>query len=75
LVRPQDLKDPVATVRWRAAETLGNIGPGAKPAVPALLEALKDEDGSVRVYAAQALEKIYTPEARKTLEEYKKKSE
>lgn len=45
----------------------------AKAAVPDLIEALKDEDEHVREDAAQALEKINTPEARKALREYYKK--
>jgi HEAT repeat protein len=52
-VRDGDLK-----VRWAAADALGRIGPGAKAAVPALLEALQDEQASLRALAAQALGEI-----------------
>jgi HEAT repeat protein len=37
---------------------LGRIWPEAKEAVPALIEALKDQDEGVRVLARTALEKI-----------------
>lgn len=37
---------------------LGNIGPAAAEAVPALIDALKDPDEIVRQKAAQALENI-----------------
>jgi HEAT repeat protein len=45
------------SVRWNAAEALAEIGPDAKAAVPALTEALEDED-LVQVYAHYALAKI-----------------
>jgi len=51
------LKDEDKDVRSGAAEALGEIGPAAKPAVPALIEALGDEDSRVPVFAA-ALVKI-----------------
>jgi len=47
------LKDPHELVRRYACEALGNIG---RPAIPALLLALKDE--TVRAHAAQVLVKI-----------------
>src|SRR5262249_7246673 len=51
------LKNKDANARWRSAEALERIGPKAKAAVPALLEALKDAglaqwtgpDGSVEL--------------------------
>jgi hypothetical protein len=49
--------------RWSAAWALGNIGVDAAPAVPALSERLHDSDAGVRNIAAEALEKIGTPEA------------
>ena len=49
-------------------------GPEAKAAVPALINALKDKDRSIHVFAAEALKKIPTPEALKALEELKHKS-
>lgn len=61
-------------VRQQAAEALGKIGPEAKAAVPALIEALKDGDRWIRAPAERALEKINTPETRKALKDYKKKS-
>jgi PAS domain S-box-containing protein len=69
------LKDPDIDFRRLAARTLGKIGPEAKAAVPALVEALKDNDGNVRWFTAEALKKINTPEAKKALEKYKKKSD
>ncbi len=44
--------------RAYAAKVLGQMGPAARPAVPALLEALRDEDGQVSRAAAEALGKI-----------------
>lgn len=45
-------------VRICAARSLGDMGPKAKDAVPALKEALEDEDETVRRYVSRALEKI-----------------
>ena len=44
----KDLKDKRADVRRDAADALVRIGPEAKAVVPALSEALKDEDRNVR---------------------------
>jgi HEAT repeat protein len=52
------LKDPDALVRREAAFALGEIGMGAKGAVPALGGALKDPDVRVRRSAADALGEI-----------------
>ncbi len=49
-------KDPDSAVRVDAAQALGQLGPKAKSAVPALLRALKD--GDVQRYAAEALGRI-----------------
>jgi hypothetical protein len=38
------LKSPDIDIRREAARALGEIGPGAKDAVPELIEALNDED-------------------------------
>jgi hypothetical protein len=38
------LKSPDINIRREAARALGEIGPGAKDAVPELIEALDDED-------------------------------
>ena len=48
----------MAIVRRAAVEALGNIGPAAVAAVPALTEALKDSDSNVRSDAAWALSRI-----------------
>jgi hypothetical protein len=45
-------------VRQQAVETLGQIGPKAEPAVPRLIEALKDDFEGVRFAAAAALGEI-----------------
>ena len=52
------MKDEEWHVRYHAAEALGQIGPEAKAAVPALIQALKDEDRDVGQSEAEALEKI-----------------
>jgi len=53
------LKEPTyATVRWQAAEHLGDMGPLAGTAVPALRAALKDRSSVVRFSAANALRKV-----------------
>ena len=44
--------------RRKAAEALGQLGAGAYPAVPALIEALRDADAAVRRSAAQALSRM-----------------
>jgi HEAT repeat protein len=48
--------DPTAFVRTKAIEALGNIGAKAKPAVPVLIESLRD--ANVRAEAAEALGNI-----------------
>ena len=40
------------------ALALLNVGPAAKAAVPALEEACRDKDATVRTYAEQALVKV-----------------
>jgi hypothetical protein len=40
------------------AAALGEIGPGAKDAIPALTAALKEKDEAVRTAAAEAIKKI-----------------
>src|SRR5437868_786490 len=54
----RDLSSSKATTREQAAETLGNYGPAAADAVPALAAALKDGDPRVRHQALIALERI-----------------
>lgn len=49
---------PVPRARALAAERLGQEGPGAHAAIPALLEALQDVDRDVRDSAAVALDQI-----------------
>jgi len=44
--------------RWKAARALGQIGPAAVAAAPALVQALSDDNGHVRREAAIALGKI-----------------
>lgn len=48
--------DPTALVRTKAIEALGNIGAKAKPAVPVLIDSLRDPN--VRTEAAEALGNI-----------------
>ena len=52
------LQDAAASVRRRAAEALGGIGPAAEAAVPALVAALQNDRDAVREAAARALEGI-----------------
>ncbi len=49
------LGDTSAAVRIQAASSLGQIGPAAAPAVPALVGLLKDGDETVRCQAAEAI--------------------
>lgn len=51
------LADKDAEVRWAAADSLGELGPAAAPAVPALLKGLADPDPAFRSVAADALGK------------------
>jgi HEAT repeat protein len=53
-VRPPD----AVTVREAAARALGNIGPDARAAIPALGKALRDKEGRVCWEAAGALRRI-----------------
>ena len=52
------LQHPDAKVRYKAAQTLAELGPLAKFAAPELREALKDKNAAVRVKVAEALWKI-----------------
>src|SRR2546430_6636562 len=54
----KNLKHPEAAVRSEAAQSLAQMGPKAKPALRALLGALKDQDEDVRAKARGALGKI-----------------
>jgi HEAT repeat protein len=57
------LRDPSATVRSNATDSLGFIGKAAVDAVPALIEAAKDSDPQVAAGAREALRRIQgTPE-------------
>jgi len=67
----QALKDQDVGVRRSVADALGQIGSGAKDAVPGLIQALlQDEDKSVRVAVVWTLGQLGTPEALKAVEEY-----
>jgi HEAT repeat protein len=50
-----ELQSPDPVARFRGAQALRELGPAAKPALPHLVEALKDEHPYVRVEAARAL--------------------
>jgi HEAT repeat protein len=56
------IQDPGS--RWMAVVALGELGPAARDAVPALAEALEDRELSVRWDAAKALGKIGAAAAR-----------
>ncbi len=60
------LKDRDRYVRMHAVAALGQMGPEARSAVPALTEALADRDESIRQWAAYALGQI-GPAARAAL--------
>ncbi len=55
------LQHPDAKVRYRAAQTLADLGPTAKFALPELFATLKDKNVQVRVKAAEAIWKIEAP--------------
>ena len=57
-----ELKRGGKTARWFALDGLSHLNKSAKAAVPAVVEALKDEDVSVRLAALNALSSI-DPEA------------
>ena len=52
------LRDPEWTVRRQAAIALGQIGPDAKAAIPALESLVRDPDHLVRKAAVESLRKI-----------------
>jgi HEAT repeat protein len=60
------LRDPDASVRKKAAFTLGNIGPADPAVLPALVEGLRDADAGVRCEVILALVK-YGPRAKEAL--------
>ena len=53
-VLAQALKDEGPDDRWNAVEALGQIGPEARATVPALAQALKNEDSGVRQCSERA---------------------
>jgi HEAT repeat protein len=58
----KNLGDGDANKRAKAAEMLGEMGEGAKLAIPSLLKTLKDKDDLTRRAAAGALSKIGLPD-------------
>ena len=61
------VKDEDKQTRFTSALSLARIGPAAEEAVPALKDALKDNDRYVRGYGVEALKYIGTPEAKSVL--------
>ncbi|MDR3636062.1 MAG: SUMF1/EgtB/PvdO family nonheme iron enzyme [Isosphaeraceae bacterium] len=51
----EQLQSGEASLRWKAARSLGRLGAAAEPAVPVLAEALRDRSVLLRVAAAEAL--------------------
>lgn len=68
----QALKDEDEQVRFSAAFSLAQLGPLASDAVPALGDALTDENRYVPGYAVEALARIGTPDAMRMLIPYLK---
>lgn len=56
-------EDKNPEMRYWAAESLGRFGPEARPAVPDLVEALKDDNKMIRQGVAYALGEIGDTEA------------
>lgn len=56
------LKDEDRSVRARSAAELALLGPAAAEALPALADALMDEDRLVRTVVAEAIRSIGAPE-------------
>jgi HEAT repeat protein/S1-C subfamily serine protease len=56
-----DLRSADAEVRARAAQALGELGPDAQTAIPALFKALDDRDENVARQAARSLRAIGAP--------------
>jgi HEAT repeat protein len=54
----EDLNSPQAQKRLRAAEELGNMGEGAKTALPTLQKLTSDKDPKVSAAAKQAITAI-----------------
>src|SRR5262249_267462 len=54
----KQLQEKDELVRLKAAKPTGKVGDDAKPALPALKEALLDDDEDVRSVAKQAIRKI-----------------
>ncbi|OGS37279.1 MAG: hypothetical protein A2506_06150 [Elusimicrobia bacterium RIFOXYD12_FULL_66_9] len=61
-------------MRAAAALALGNVGPAADPAVPALVAALKKGPEEVEWSAALALGRMGTPRARRAFARYSRES-
>jgi HEAT repeat protein len=59
----KELKEDSPKIRANAAKKLGKRPDDKSIVVPTLIEALKDEDGNVRFYAAEALGRIKDPSA------------
>jgi len=58
----ETLSDSDVRIRRAAAETLGQFGPAAKAALPALRAAMRDIDGAVRLNASEAILSIAPPQ-------------
>jgi HEAT repeat protein len=66
------VRDVEEEVRFSAALSLARLGPAADPAVTVLAEALQDSNRYVPGYAVEALERIGTDQAVRTLVPYLK---
>lgn len=59
--------DPASEVRFSAVFSLAQLGPAARSAVPVLQASFNDENRYVLGYAVEALERIATPDATRSL--------
>ena len=70
LKQKSDGDKPSAKARLLMIGALARNLPSADVALPVFTDVLRDENGSVRYYAIAGLDRLATPEARRTLDGY-----